>query len=314
MGLFGLGKKKDKGAEAKKDSLQNDAAINDMATKTKNAGTGEDKSQNEDKSENDSDSQVGAFAGFVLLSEPEWDKEQLAKDLKSEWGIKVPAKELNSSDEKYKDIILFEVKDISIAISFIPAPVPEDEVEHYARANYMWKDAVEVTKTHKAQILVAILGNETDLCKKGAIFTKVVSSCLNQKYALGVYTDGAVYEKNFYREGASMAKNDGLPILNLVWFGIYRDEKQAGIYTYGLKKFGKDEIEVYVTPDNADFASVDYNGIRDFVLNIVVYVLDSNVVLRDGETIGFTAEQKLPITKSKGLALDGETLKIEYCN
>lgn len=73
-----------------------------------------------------------------------------------------------------------------------------------------------------------------------------------------------------------------------------------------MKKFGKDEMEVYVSPGSADL-----NQIRDFMLNIVGYVLEYDAELKDGETIGFSAEQKLPITKSRGIALDGETIKIE---
>jgi len=307
MGLFGFGKKKNKTADTQKGNQQNENNI-----KCNNENSNEN--DNESGNENDRDSQVGAFIGFVLLSEPVLNKKQLAADLESEWGIKISVSEINSNDEKYKDIFLFKEKNMQIAVSLIPAPIPEEEVVHYARANYMWKDAVDVVKTHKAHIVVAILDDGTDLCQKGKMFTKVISSCLNQPNAIGVYSDGAVYEKSFFREAAAMAKNDGLPILNLVWFGIYRDEKQAGIYTYGLRKFGKEEIEVYVTPDNSDFSSVDLNGIRNFVLDIVSYVLNNNVVLRDGETIGFSAEQKLPITMSKGLALDGDTLKIKYCN
>lgn len=306
MGLFGFGKKKDKAAETNNDNLQNEAVKNNASeSAVKTSGNGGNESNDDNNS--------GGFVGFVLMSEPEWDKEQLANDLKAEWGIKIPKDALNGA-EKYKDIILFNHENLMIAITFIPAPVPADEVEHYAKANYMWKDAVEAAKSHKAQLLVAIMGGETDQRKRGRMFAKVVSSCLNQKHAIGVYADGAVYEKKFYREAAEMAKNNGLPVLNLVWFGIYRDEKQAGIYTYGLKKFGKDEIEVYVTPENGDFTTVDFNGIRAFLFDIAAYVIDSDVVLRDGETIGFTAEQKLPITKSKGLALDGETLKIVYDN
>lgn len=300
MGLFGFGKKNDKTADDKNDNLQNKAAKNSAGKKAGQTG----------KNVTSDDSNHSGFVGFVLLSEPEWDREQLAKDLKAEWGIKIPKDAIN--DKKYEDVILFDQNNLMIAITFVPAPVPADEVEHFARANYMWKSAVEDTKDHKAQLLVAILGGETDQRKRGRMFAKVVSSCLNQKNAIGVYADGAVYEKTFYREAAEMAKNDGLPVLNLVWFGIYRDDKQAGIYTYGLRKFGKDEIEVYVTPENGDFTTVDFNGIRAFLLDISTYVIDSDVILRDGETIGFTAEQKLPITKSKGLAVDGDTLKIEY--
>jgi hypothetical protein len=41
-------------------------------------------------------------------------------------------------------------------------------------------------------------------------------------------------------------------------------------------------------------------------------VLECDVVLNDGETIGFSEEQKLQITVSPGIALPGDTIKIEY--
>ena len=40
------------------------------------------------------------------------------------------------------------------------------------------------------------------------------------------------------------------------------------------------------------------------------YVVANNVTLHDGETLGFTAEQKLSITRSKGVATEEESLKI----
>ena len=34
--------------------------------------------------------------------------------------------------------------------------------------------------------------------------------------------------------------DEALPILDWVWFGVYRTEECAGIYTYGMRKFGKE--------------------------------------------------------------------------
>lgn len=85
---------------------------------------------------------------------------------------------------------------------------------------------------------------------------------------------------------------------------ICRNDDIPGIYTYGLRKFGKDEIEVY--------ANAPLGDIRDFVLDIVAYILEYDVTLNNGETIGFSEYLKLPITLSKGIALNGESLKIAY--
>ena len=52
--------------------------------------------------------------------------------------------------------------------------------------------------------------------------------------------------------------------------------------------------------------------VYDFIFDIIYYVVGSDVELRDGETIGFSEEQKLPITVSKGVALEEDTIKIEF--
>ena len=46
-------------------------------------------------------------------------------------------------------------------------------------------------------------------------------------------------------------------------------------------------------------------------MDVTVYVISEDVVLQDGETIGFTEEQKLSITCSEGVAVDGMSLKID---
>lgn len=249
----------------------------------------------------------GGFLGFVLLEEPTWDRAQFKRDLLEDWGIDTADAEEDADDGQYKDILLTEQEGMRLAVSFIPAPVPDGEAEHYAAANYLWPEAVEAARSHRAQILVAVLGDKTEPLEQGKLFTKAAAACLKQPGALGIYTDGAVFQPEFYRDFAALMKKGGLPVMDWVWFGICRDETQAGIYTYGMKKFGRDEMEVYVDRDGADL-----NAIRDFMMSIVSYVLESGAVLRDGETIGFSEDQKLPITRSRGVALDGESLKIGY--
>ena len=48
------------------------------------------------------------------------------------------------------------------------------------------------------------------------------------------------------------------------------------------------------------------------MLEIAYYVIGSDGTLREGETLGVSEEQKLPITRSKGVSVEGMTLKIEY--
>lgn len=246
------------------------------------------------------DNLTGTFVASVLLSENKWDTRKLANDCITDWNIELPGNNDGGS-------LVAMMGDITLVVALMPTPVPNEEAEYYASANYMWKNAVEAAKSHKAHILISVLGKDADLLEAGKLFTKVVSSCLKQDHAIAVYTDGAVFQPQFYREVASFMQQDkdALPILDWVWFGVCRTDEYTGIYTYGMRKFGKEEMEVYATNANL-------NDVRDFLLDIVTYVLDSDVTLKDGDTIGFSEEQKLRVTLSDAVALGGKSLKLEY--
>ena len=258
----------------------------------------------EAEAEDESD-HTGVFTGFVLLSKGEWDKEQFIRDMKEKWDIAVD--EYDASEEKDDDALVFEVGDMVAAVSLATYPIPNGEAELNAENNYMWEDAVKVAKEHCAHIMVAVLGKEENLLEKGKLYTKVVAACCKQKYATGIYTSGVVFEPRFYEGFADMMKEDELPIFNWVWFGLYQSEGGLNGYTYGMDVFGKEEMEVLST-------DAEPEDLRDFLASLASYVLACDVTLQDGETIGFSADDKHTITRSPGVSLPEEqmTLKIGY--
>ena len=257
----------------------------------------------EAETEDESD-HTGVFTGFVLLSKAEWDKEQFIRDMKEKWDIAVD--EYDESEEK-DDALVFEVGDMLAAVSLASYPIPGGEAEGNAENNYMWQDAVKVAKEHCAHLMVAVLGKEEDLLEKGKLFTKVVAACCRQDYSTGIYTSGVVFEPRFYEGFADMMQEDELPIFNWIWFGLWRDEHGMNGYTYGMDVFGKDEMEVLG-------ADAEPGDLRDFLASLASYVLDNDVELHDGETIGFAADDKHTITRSPGVGLPEEqmTLKISW--
>ena len=74
-----------------------------------------------------------------------------------------------------------------------------------------------------------------------------------------------------------------------------------------METFGKDEVEVLDT-------DADPYDLLDFLASLASYVLENDVELHDGETIGFTADDKRAITRSPGVGLPEEqmTLKISW--
>ena len=260
----------------------------------------------EAEAEDESD-HTGVFTGFVLLSKAEWDKAQFIRDMKEKWDIAVD--EYDESEEKGDDALVFEVGDMLAAVSLASYPIPGGEAEGNAENNYMWEDAVKVAKEHRAHLMVAVLGKEEDLLEKGKLFTKVVAACCRQENATGIYTSGVVFEPRFYEGFADMMQEDELPIFNWIWFGLWRSEDGLNGYTYGMEAFGKDEMEVLGT-------DADPGDLRDFLASLASYVLENDVELHDGETIGFAADDKHAITRGPGVGLpeDQMTLKISWAS
>ena len=268
----------------------------------------EDVEDLEDDADEEETDHKGSFAGSVLLSKAEWDKEQLIRDLREEWSIVDEEPDEGDEDvENSDDAVVMRVGNMMLIVTLFHGHIPDNEAEINAENNYMWPEAVEVAKAHKAHIMVAVLGEEEKLLERGKLFTKAMAVCCKQKYATGVYTSGVVFEPRFYEGLADMLKKDELPIFNWVWFGLYRSEGGLNGYTYGMDVFGKEEMEV----SNTD---AEPEELRDFLASLASYVLACDVTLQDGETIGFSADDKHTITRSPGVSLPEEqmTLKIGY--
>ena len=242
---------------------------------------------------------AGTFCGSVLLSEDEWDKDKLISDLQAYWGIELPKEDTEDEDT----IVNFDK--CRIVISKFPAPVPNEEAEINAENNWMWEEAVEITKTHKAHIVVAIFGDEEDLISRGLLYTKIMATCCKQEKAIGVFTSGVVFEPSYYMNAAEMIRDGELPIFTWVWFGLYRTENGLSTYTYGMKAFGKYELEILD-------ADEEVGKLLSFISAIASYILQDDVEFKDGETIGLSEEDIHQITLSKGVALPEKTLKISY--
>jgi len=99
--------------------------------------------------------------------------------------------------------------------------------------------------------------------------------------------------------------DDSLPLMNWIYIGLRDENDRNSGYTFGLKEFGFDEMEILNSKNSKE-------EIHEMLFNLSHYVILSNVTLKDGETIGLTEDQKIKLTKSKGVQLEGTTLKVSY--
>ncbi|RCW90845.1 DUF4261 domain-containing protein [Winogradskyella arenosi] len=130
---------------------------------------------------------------------------------------------------------------------------------------------------------------------------------MNNSKAIGIYIGGRtlVLKKDFYQANVEMMSKEDLPLYNWIYFGLRKENGKQSVYTYGLADFGKMEMEI------VEFEKA-IEELNEMIFNLSHYVIAHDVTLKDGETTGISAEQKLRISQSKGKFLEGKTLKIKY--
>ena len=237
------------------------------------------------------------LAGFVLFKDANMDWARFKRFLKEDWDIDV-------QDEVKDNALVFKTDGMVVACSLMPSPVPDKEAEENAKNNIFWKEGPEVVASHNAHVMMAVM-NKFDPMDQAQLFIKVAASLLKLDNAIAIYKNPTVYEKEFYINFAQNLKNDELPMPILIYVGMYLSKTGLCAFTSGMRTFGKEEIEIVDSLEQPP-------AVISFLLSITEYVLSEDAELKDGETIGFTDEQRLPISVGDGVSVPGTTIKIKF--
>lgn len=238
--------------------------------------------------------------GMLLLPEMKlMDYPNIEEGILNTWDI--DQDDIDGNDQT----ISFTVDGATFLIAMIPAPVPGEELEVAVEYSYLWKDARSALN-NQSHIVIAVVGEKTPL-ELNVEFTKAAAILLENSDATGVYlgSQTLVLSKEFYLTEAASMGEGSLPLYLWVYFGLRPGDDGNSAYTYGLKEFGLKEIEIIDSKYSME-------EVMEFLYDASHYVLAGNVELNDGETIGISNEQKIKISVSNGVNLDGETLKLAY--
>jgi hypothetical protein len=257
-----------------------------------------------DSSETKADSESNVVLGMVLLKEVDKiDFKKISDQLKYKYDINITKEEVDS----VRGVAVFKLNNSQIAIMLMDIPIPGDELEFPSQISYLWPEAKDLTPTHKGHIIISVSSTTDNKLNMFKNFTKVASTVLTNTNSLGIYLGNQtlVLPTDFYVGGAKSMTDEELPLLNWIYFGLRKENGKNSGYTFGLKEFGYDELEILNSSNPIE-------EIQSMLFNISHYIIQGNVELNDGETIGLTEDQKIKIEKSQGVQVEGTTLKLLY--
>jgi hypothetical protein len=189
-------------------------------------------------------------------------------------------------------VLSFDVGDEIFALAVMPAPYPD--LEGPIATSWMWppQPPIENVKRHRSHLLVTMTGGSADLVRRRLMLTAVTALAAKQPGVMAVYwPEGTqvVYAPLFISMAEAIDSPEAPPLYLWVDLRALRNvDGTTGLFTTGLTPLGHMEIEI-------PRIEMDPGELREWLLNIMYYLLEKGPVLKHGETIGMSAEQQIRI-------------------
>lgn len=200
----------------------------------------------------------------------------------------------------------FPFMDATGMVGHMPVPVPWGDLEGPAMCAWHWPDAVNVLRGHTSHLVVGVSGEETNPKNHAIRLTLLTAAvCAAAPSATAVYwgSGTSVSPADRFIQLAQEMTPDSLPLLSWVEFRVIPNESGTAwsVITTGLKAIGLMEIEVRE-------AVGEPLDLVDRVMNIAAYMADVGPILKDGDTVGTSADETLLIHHAHSIWERDETV------
>jgi hypothetical protein len=181
---------------------------------------------------------------------------------------------------------------VNAFLSYIPAPIPEQEAELAAAGNILWPNGDKEVAKHRSHIITGIPGCQSDQPAAMLTLSRLAGCVLNTFNGIGVYwgSGHVVNSRTTFLEILEQSSTDHLPLNLWIRFQLFEnDDKTIGLYTLGMEQFGLMNLEV-------DACSWQLMKLYEFLFDIAHYLVDNGPVLNDGDTVGGDEFEPIRVT------------------
>ncbi|PPQ20801.1 hypothetical protein CV770_03320 [Bradyrhizobium sp. AC87j1] len=194
-----------------------------------------------------------------------------------------------------------------VAVMSMPAPIPDDQ-GLWARAATTWPESKAVAARHRGHLIVSMLGKSEQPLVAARVTTAVIGALIaTMPECCGVVWAGRVARPaQLWLEMSnwSFAQFPDYPFTLWIDTLPFRSDAKIGAITMGLSAFVGREIE-FVT------GKLTLAAMIDKVAGLSVYLIEHGNVVKDGDTIGATENERIAVRYENSDVLGG--LPVFYC-
>jgi len=229
---------------------------------------------------------------FVLLSEAKLPRGDAIERAFPAYSVKgqslryLPEKQDKS--RKTDDAMILDANGARVIVMLLPSPIPKGEADEAARYSISALNGKWKLPPHKAHLIVTLVA-EGDVTTRLSVLTSILAAIAEASSAVGIYWGdaGATHDPKFFRE---IAKSRAIAARLTLWTGISiaREGARYSLLSLGMKQFELPDLLLVVPPARTDDAI-------PFMLDLLGMVVRSGKQLPEGDTVGRSATEKLPV-------------------
>jgi hypothetical protein len=205
----------------------------------------------------------------------------------------------------YKDTLIeINVDGTVLSVGLIDAPYPAKALEDAIKGSRLFPNAAEVLKLHKSHLVVFLSDFKGPMINKAMLLTMVVAALCDDPASLAISWAVPTFliKPSLFKELASISSVDDPPIY--LWIDIRIGKNQDGTfggYTRGMNAFGFKDYEFRSTKKQP-------KELTDLFSMFILYLFEKGDVIKDGDTIGLTAEQIIKVRFEDSKIQPGKTV------
>lgn len=204
-------------------------------------------------------------------------------------GLRVPVEENGDSAGDEVVSLEFDSGDTAFA-ALMPVAVPGGEADEAARFSLSALGKGWVLPEHQAHLLVTVPSSNLSPVERLSRFTSLLAAVADASDCVGIYwgNAGATHDPEFF---VSVAREGGVAPRMVLWTGVSIAQESDGrhsLLSLGMQQLGLPDL-LLVESGSSGGAALEW------FFDLLAYVASRGQPLPEGDTIGRTAEEKLPV-------------------
>lgn len=237
---------------------------------------------------------------------PDLSAKELEQALSSNW----PDLPSNSDVAEQDNTLSFRLGTADVVIGTMPAAIPWSDLEGPCSTSILWPDAASVIREHESHAIVTVRGELSPIELSTLLTQATAASMASSPQSLGVFWTNAalVVPKDLFFDFAVQVMPHGPPLP--IWVdcrvGWNESKSLSTGFTTGLVELGLMELEALDATEPPAELKKRFEAIAG-------YLLENGPIIKNGDTVGESADEKIRIVHSNSaFGIRGTVMRLAY--